>query len=166
MQPVGIEVQWVGVGGHRGGLVFKAHRLVYHSTLGSRVIKKVPGHEGLDGLEGNEAHSRPGTLQPRAHLPRGRDVFEVIRGGRGGGEASERERERERERETTGYEPFALHAPIHWAIEGYVIKSLSPLIASRATQRTPAQGLSSRAHTCSLVLKARRLEAHSYTRID
>jgi len=24
----------------RGGLVFKAHRLVYHSTLGSRVIKK------------------------------------------------------------------------------------------------------------------------------
>jgi len=24
----------------RGGLVFKAHRLVYHSTLSSRVIKK------------------------------------------------------------------------------------------------------------------------------
>ena len=24
----------------RGGLVFKAHRLLYHSTLGSRVIKK------------------------------------------------------------------------------------------------------------------------------
>jgi hypothetical protein len=24
----------------QGGLVFKAHRLVYHSTLGSRVIKK------------------------------------------------------------------------------------------------------------------------------
>ena len=24
----------------RGGLVFKAHRLVYHSTLGWRVIKK------------------------------------------------------------------------------------------------------------------------------
>jgi len=24
----------------RGGLVFKAHRLVYHSTLGLRVIKK------------------------------------------------------------------------------------------------------------------------------
>jgi hypothetical protein len=28
----------------------------------------------------------------------------------------ERERERERgARETSGYEPFALHAPIHWA---------------------------------------------------
>ena len=27
----------------RGGLVFKAHRLVYHSTLGLRVIKK-KGH--------------------------------------------------------------------------------------------------------------------------
>jgi len=26
----------------RGGLVFKAHRWLYHSTLGSRVIKKVP----------------------------------------------------------------------------------------------------------------------------
>ena len=26
--------------GFRGGLVFKAHRLLYHSTLGSRVIKK------------------------------------------------------------------------------------------------------------------------------
>ena len=25
---------------HRGGLIFKAHRLVYHSTLGWRVIKK------------------------------------------------------------------------------------------------------------------------------
>ena len=24
----------------RGGLVFQAHRLLYHSTLGSRVIKK------------------------------------------------------------------------------------------------------------------------------
>ena len=26
--------------GFRGGLVFKAHRLFYHSTLGSRVMKK------------------------------------------------------------------------------------------------------------------------------
>ena len=26
----------------------------------------------------------------------------------------------ERERETTGYEPFALHAPIQWAIQEYV----------------------------------------------
>ena len=29
------NVQWF-----RGGLVFKAHRLLYHSTLGLRVIKK------------------------------------------------------------------------------------------------------------------------------
>ena len=28
----------------RGGLVFKAHRLVHHSTLGSRVIKKKRTH--------------------------------------------------------------------------------------------------------------------------
>jgi len=26
-------------------------------------------------------------------------------------------------RETTGYEPFALHAPRRWAIQGYVIKN-------------------------------------------
>jgi len=30
----------------RGGLVVKAHRLVYHSTLGSRVIKKKKVGEG------------------------------------------------------------------------------------------------------------------------
>ena len=30
----------------RGGLVFKAHRLVYHSTLGWRVIKKKREVEG------------------------------------------------------------------------------------------------------------------------
>ena len=43
---VGLECRgWIltfgvlGVG-FRGGLVFKAHRLVYHSTLGWRVIKK------------------------------------------------------------------------------------------------------------------------------
>ena len=34
-QPLGRHVQRF-----RGGLVFKAHRLLYHSTLGSRVIKK------------------------------------------------------------------------------------------------------------------------------
>ena len=28
------------------GLVFKAHRLLYHSALGSRVIKKKGGHAG------------------------------------------------------------------------------------------------------------------------
>ena len=29
------NVEWF-----RGGLVFKAHRLLYHSTLGSRVLRK------------------------------------------------------------------------------------------------------------------------------
>ena len=32
----------------RGGLVFKAHRLVYHSTLGLRVIKKKKVGECLE----------------------------------------------------------------------------------------------------------------------
>ena len=31
----------------RGGLLFKAHRLLYRSTLGSRVIKKKKKAEGL-----------------------------------------------------------------------------------------------------------------------
>ena len=30
----------------RGGLVFRAHRLLYHSTLGSRVMRKVSLGEG------------------------------------------------------------------------------------------------------------------------
>ena len=34
-QLLDINVQWF-----RGGLVFKAHNLVYHSTLGLRVMKK------------------------------------------------------------------------------------------------------------------------------
>jgi len=42
----------------RGGLVFKAHRLVYHPTLGSRVIKKKKGRDsgfqgfGVSGFQG------------------------------------------------------------------------------------------------------------------
>jgi len=33
------QYKW-GVTSFRGGLVFKAHRLLYHSTLGLRVMKK------------------------------------------------------------------------------------------------------------------------------
>ena len=40
--------------------------------------------------------------------------------GRESESASERERG---ERETTGYKPFALHAPRHWAIQGDLIKN-------------------------------------------
>jgi len=38
----------------RGGLVFKAHRLVYRSTLGLRVIKKKKNHQGLVRLDAKE----------------------------------------------------------------------------------------------------------------
>ena len=38
----------------RGGLVFKAHRLVYHSTLGLRVIKKKKNNNN-NNKEGEEA---------------------------------------------------------------------------------------------------------------
>ena len=35
----------------RGGLVFKAHRLLYHSTLGLRVIKKKKKHHPERGVK-------------------------------------------------------------------------------------------------------------------
>ena len=40
--PTGCAESWMDCACRhaRGGLVCKAHRLVYHSTLGSRVIKK------------------------------------------------------------------------------------------------------------------------------
>ena len=40
LHPAFVEKGFRNVNRFRGGLVFKAHRLVYHSTLGSRVIKK------------------------------------------------------------------------------------------------------------------------------
>jgi len=40
------NVQWF-----RGGLVFKAHRPVYHSTLGVRVTKKNKELKGLSGFK-------------------------------------------------------------------------------------------------------------------
>jgi len=36
----GVRTEYRNVQRFRGGLAFKAHRLVYHSTLGLRVIKK------------------------------------------------------------------------------------------------------------------------------
>ena len=46
----------------QGGPVFKAHRLLYHSTLGSRVIKKKKGRGQDRGDEGG-AHGDRGALQ-------------------------------------------------------------------------------------------------------
>jgi len=39
----------------RGGLVFKAHRLVHHSTLGLRVIKKKRVGTGAHSISSQEA---------------------------------------------------------------------------------------------------------------
>ena len=47
----------------RGGLVFKAHRLLYHSTLGSRVIqKKVAGGRALKKRNTLRSASQPREL--------------------------------------------------------------------------------------------------------
>jgi len=35
-----VPILYINVQQFRGGIVFKAHRLLYHSTLGLRVIKK------------------------------------------------------------------------------------------------------------------------------
>ena len=86
----------------RGGIVFEAHRLLYHSTLGSRVIKKKKKRSTVDA-------ARPGLSSVPTHIRKS--------SGRGRGREGERG-----ERETRGYERFALHAPMHWAISGYVIK--------------------------------------------
>ena len=56
---VGVERNRLGGGrlgrAFRGGLVFKAHRLLYHSTLGVRVMKKkkkTQRNAFLDGVGG------------------------------------------------------------------------------------------------------------------
>jgi len=51
----------------RGGLVFKAHRLVYHSTLGLSVIKKKIKKEGERRLRlhGRHAKSQQLTFEAR-----------------------------------------------------------------------------------------------------
>jgi len=60
----------------RGGLVFKAHRLVYHSTLGWRVIKKKKSLKwNMEGESGPlravhvSRHKWPGGLVSRGSQP-------------------------------------------------------------------------------------------------
>ena len=50
----------------RGGLVFKAHRLLYHSTLGVRVIKKKKCGKCLPCPERHARRCRANTGQPRS----------------------------------------------------------------------------------------------------
>ena len=63
-------------GGDRGhanpnlpGLVFEAHRLVYHSTLGSRVIKKKKKKPPA-----NPPHIKPGVSNSEARVSNTRTV--------------------------------------------------------------------------------------------
>ena len=52
----------------RGGLVFKAHRLLYHSTLGLRAIKK----KKKGDRDGKAAHAARGEAERGAVVPRRR----------------------------------------------------------------------------------------------
>ena len=58
------NVQWF-----RGGLVFKAHRLVYHSTLDLRVIKKKKEriHSSFESLRKNDSLRGGDIWQPRVY---------------------------------------------------------------------------------------------------
>ena len=69
----------------RGGLVFEAHRLLYHSTLGSKVIqkkKKVHLQDGRLRAREQQAPCMPFPLSPlvpdrqRDHAPRRDDGLE------------------------------------------------------------------------------------------
>ena len=82
----------------RGGLVFKAHRLLYHSTLGLRVIKKktVDGRSpcqkaGPAATRGSRGCNPYPVMCLQSTKERERERHTEI--------ASERERERARERE-------------------------------------------------------------------
>jgi len=93
----------------RGGLVFKAHRLLYHSTLGLRVIKKkkeapagwpAPARRGnplassrAEDAQGTPTHSHISSSILVLHCP---EVRPLPCSYEGGG-SPERERERERE---------------------------------------------------------------------
>ena len=72
----------------RGGLVFKAHRLLYHSTLGVRMIKKKRGTEGHPPKP-HQPYSGTSLIRKHPPLgPYGRPMPRVLgwsyRGGQGG----------------------------------------------------------------------------------
>ena len=61
----------------RGGLVFKAHRLVYDSTIGLRVIKKK--RRDMGGPRDGASH---GFLGPLLFVPVSRRVHKGLEGSR------------------------------------------------------------------------------------
>ena len=120
----------------RGGLVFKAHRLLYHSTLGLRVIKRrcggAPAAISVGATIASGAGAcvqRPQMLNRETRFPAASEkvALYVLCGARCREVRERRERDergrREREREKRLHSPFALHATIKLAIWGYVIKN-------------------------------------------
>ena len=59
----------------RGGLVFKAHRLVYHSTLGLRVIKKKKVENSLDDI--GEVGERGDVVDHQQQVAHLRHTFSI-----------------------------------------------------------------------------------------
>ena len=63
-----VGVHGGGLQGYLGGLVFKAHRWLYHSTLGSRVIKKKKYLRAVDldlvGVHGGVGNQHFRLLHP------------------------------------------------------------------------------------------------------
>ena len=75
--PVGDQVAHTTILNTRGGLAFKAHRLVYHSNLGSIVIKKqdLQAAEG-DLLVGGRAANAVGDQVAHTTIPKTRFFLE------------------------------------------------------------------------------------------
>ena len=96
--------------GSEAGSYLRLTDIGYHSTLGLRVIKKKKGYQ-LAALLGPDVRRRDRSSPPPQK--KSRSMYY--------GEHGEERREREeRERGNRLHSPFALHAPIQWAIKGYV----------------------------------------------
>ena len=64
----------------RGGLVFKAHKLLYHSTLGLRVMKKNKKFVRSAGCADRKMLSVPGLQEYLAHkkIPMPQDHYTAL----------------------------------------------------------------------------------------
>jgi len=73
MRHIRSTAEWDYLDRFKGGLVFKAHRLLYHSTLSWRVIKKKKKKTGVAPLRIRQEETLPPgttTSQKCAAVPR------------------------------------------------------------------------------------------------
>ena len=148
------NVQWF-----RGGLVFKAHRLLHRSTLGLRVIKKKRRYSG--GVWGQQPRSGGRTREPPPHGTlhrnvqrfRGELVFKAHRLCVSLNSRLDSDNEEEEEEEE-GTRPRGEESSLSccWQYLGTVSTVLSVLTAPRYCQSRPRGEESARYGTVGLYL--------------